>query len=113
MPSHSMSPSRWGARPPMLVLFFAATIAILSTVDPRAHPAVLPAAQRAAGTPAPVSLPGKDGSLKFAAFGDFGDGSQREYEMAEQIAKSHDRFPFEMVALLGDNLYGSERPQDF
>ncbi len=29
------------------------------------------------------------------------------------MATLHGRFPFEMVATVGDNLYGSQRPQDF
>src|SRR5436190_13532522 len=58
-------------------------------------------------------LPLKEGSLKFAVLGDFGDASKLQYETAAQFAKAHDRFPFEMVILTGDNLIGSERPQDF
>lgn len=60
-----------------------------------------------------ISLPLKAGSLKFAVIGDFGDASQREYDTAAQFAKAHDAFPFTIVPLTGDNLYGSERPQDF
>ena len=29
------------------------------------------------------------------------------------MAKLHGRFKYELVVLVGDNLYGSERPQDF
>jgi predicted MPP superfamily phosphohydrolase len=29
------------------------------------------------------------------------------------MKRVHDAFPYELVALVGDNLYGSERPQDF
>ena len=29
------------------------------------------------------------------------------------MAKARDAFPFEFVIMLGDNIYGSERPQDF
>jgi len=64
-------------------------------------------------TAAGLPLPMTDGSLKFAVFGDFGDASQREYDTAAQFVKSHQQFPFELVPLTGDNLYGSERPQDF
>ncbi len=78
--------------------------------------APLPAQQQGAAslpTLAPVQLPNKDGSLKFAAFGDFGNGSLAQYQTAEQLIKVHGTFPFELVTLVGDNLYGSERPQDF
>ena len=53
------------------------------------------------------------GSLKFAVLGDFGDASQREFDTAAQFVKAHAVFPFTIVPLTGDNLYGSERPQDF
>ena len=33
--------------------------------------------------------------------------------LAEQMAKLHGRFQYDLVLLVGDNLYGSERPQDF
>lgn len=60
-----------------------------------------------------VPLPNKDGSLKFAVLGDFGTGDQSQYELADQMAKLRQRFKYELVVLVGDNLYGSERPQDF
>ena len=58
-------------------------------------------------------LPNKSGSLKFAVLGDFGTGDKTQYELAEQMKAVHDRFNYEFVILVGDNLYGSERPQDF
>jgi predicted MPP superfamily phosphohydrolase len=60
-----------------------------------------------------VPMPNKDGSLKFAVFGDFGTGEPVQYQMAAQIARTHQSFKFPLVILVGDNLYGSERPQDF
>jgi hypothetical protein len=73
-------------------------------------PSVALAAQ--APTPA-VALPNKDGSLKFAVLGDFGTGDRTQYELAEQMTGLHSRFKYSFVVLVGDNLYGSERPQDF
>jgi hypothetical protein len=67
------------------------------------------AAQEAAGTP----LPNKADSFKFAVLGDFGTGDRPQYELAAQMARLHDRFNYGIVILVGDNLYGSERPQDF
>ena len=29
------------------------------------------------------------------------------------MVRLHDRFKYDFVVLVGDNLYGSERPQDF
>ena len=61
----------------------------------------------------PVPLPNRDGSLKFAVLGDFGTGARVEYELAQQMAKLETRFKLDVVVLVGDNLYGGERPQDF
>jgi predicted MPP superfamily phosphohydrolase len=60
-----------------------------------------------------VPLPNKDGSLKFCVLGDFGTGDPSQYQLAEQMAKLHERFKYDLVVLVGDNLYGAERPQDF
>jgi hypothetical protein len=60
-----------------------------------------------------IPLPNRPDSLKFLAFGDFGTGDRAQYELAAQMTSLRQRFPFELVVLLGDNLYGSERPQDF
>ena len=60
-----------------------------------------------------VEFPNREGSLKFAVLGDFGTGGRPQYQLAEQMARLHQRFPFKMVILVGDNLYGGERPQDF
>ena len=70
------------------------------------------AAAQAPAAPA-VPLPNKDGSFKFGVLGDFGTGEQTQYELAEQMVTLHQRFKYEIVVLVGDNLYGSERPQDF
>lgn len=72
------------------------------------------AATRAAGVAAPgVALPNKPDSLKFAVIGDNGNGDPEEYETARQMTAWHARFDFPMVIMDGDNMYGSERPQDF
>ena len=68
-----------------------------------------PVAPAAAETP----MPNRADSLKFAVLGDFGSGSRGHYEMAAEMARVHQRFPYEFVVTTGDNIYGSERPQDF
>jgi len=60
-----------------------------------------------------VQLPNDPASLKFAAIGDNGTGDRPEYEVAQQMALAHDAFPFELVIMLGDNLYGRQEPADF
>ena len=75
--------------------------------------APVPAPPQGVGAQAPIALPNKAGSLKFAIFGDFGDETPGQFATATQIAKTHAAFPFEIVVTTGDNLLGSERPQDF
>jgi 3',5'-cyclic AMP phosphodiesterase CpdA len=70
-------------------------------------------AQQGGRTSAPVQLPNKAGSLKWAAFGDFGNGNAAEYQTAAQLIKTYAAFRFELVTTVGDNLLGSETPQDF
>src|ERR1700682_3011409 len=60
-----------------------------------------------------LTLPNRPDSLKYAAFGDSGTGERPEYDVANQMELWHRRFPFDMVIMLGDNLYGSQRPADF
>jgi hypothetical protein len=60
-----------------------------------------------------LSVPNRRDSVKFAAIGDNGTGEQPEYDVANQMALWHRRFPFDMVIMLGDNMYGSQREADF
>ena len=62
---------------------------------------------------AAVPLPNKADSFKFGVLGDFGTASKEQYQLAAQMAKLHERVKYGLVILVGDNLYGSERPQDF
>jgi hypothetical protein len=78
-----------------------------------AGPAVVQTPSASAAAPAPVALPNRADSLKFAVLGDFGVGTREQYQLADQMAKLYATFKFELVTLVGDNLYGSERPQDF
>jgi 3',5'-cyclic AMP phosphodiesterase CpdA len=66
-----------------------------------------------AGGAQELALPNRPESLKFAAIGDNGTGDQPEYDIGRQMAAYHRRFPFELVIMLGDNLYGRQDPQDF
>jgi predicted MPP superfamily phosphohydrolase len=60
-----------------------------------------------------LTVPNRTDSLKFAVLGDFGTGSREQYQLADVMKRVHDEYPYELVILVGDNLYGSERPQDF
>lgn len=60
-----------------------------------------------------VTLPNRKVSEKFLVIGDNGTGDKAQYEVANQIIKFRTRFKFTFALMLGDNIYGSERPQDF
>jgi len=73
---------------------------------------VFVAAQQTAPQPS-IPLPNQNGSFKFIVLGDFGTGDRVQYELGAQMVSLHNRFKFDTAVLVGDNLYGSERPQDF
>lgn len=60
-----------------------------------------------------LKLPMKEGSVRFAVFGDSGTGGGAQRRVAERLAATHKSYPFEFVLMLGDNLYGSEKPRDY
>jgi 3',5'-cyclic AMP phosphodiesterase CpdA len=71
-------------------------------------------ASSSALAPRPVeALPGRADSLKFAVLGDTGTGEQAEYDVARQMAAARATFAFDVVILLGDNMYGRQDAQDF
>jgi predicted phosphodiesterase len=67
---------------------------------------------RATATSA-VTAPQSQSSIRFAVLGDTGTGERAQYDVGEQLWKAHAVFPFEFVIMVGDNMYGSERPQDY
>ena len=102
-------------RPPFVVLAF--TLLLIGTefrdaVDfaPRAS---LVHAQQTPSTEVAVPLPNRDGSFKFGVLGDFGTGDRPQYQLAEQMFAVYKKFKYDSVMLVGDNLYGAQRPQDF
>ena len=58
-------------------------------------------------------LPNRPGSLKFAAMGDNGTGDRAQYEVAQQMATLHAVFPYDLVIMLGDNMYGGQSASDY
>jgi len=60
-----------------------------------------------------LSLPVKDGSLRFAVIGDTGSGSGGQRDVAKMMLSYRQAFPFDFVLMMGDNMYGSETPKDF
>jgi 3',5'-cyclic AMP phosphodiesterase CpdA len=76
-----------------------------------AHVAQSPAPSSAAA--GQVTAPQEKDSVRFAVIGDTGTGTSSQYQIGERLTAARQMFPFEFVIMLGDNIYGSERPQDF
>jgi hypothetical protein len=60
-----------------------------------------------------VTLPVKEGSVRFAVIGDTGSGSEEQRQLADLMMRYRKAFPFEFVLMMGDNLYGGERASDY
>ena len=58
-----------------------------------------------------LTLPLKPNSVRFAVIGDMGTGEKPQYELAGKMIEYRQKFPFEFVITLGDNLYDGERPE--
>ena len=74
----------------------------------------LPAPGATAMSAAPeVQAPINKDAVKFLVIGDSGTGDRAQTETGAQMWKVHSVFPYEFAIMLGDNMYGSERPQDY
>jgi hypothetical protein len=94
----------------------SALLALLLAGCTAAGPTAGPVDVRAPATTAAsteVALPNRPDSLKFAVLGDFGNGQRVQYEMAAEMVRQHAKFPYELVTLVGDNMYGSQGEKDY
>jgi predicted phosphodiesterase len=106
------------AKPPALLLtLLLGTLPLAaSPIRIAAEPMAAQAGARAAAAANPARAtiaPHVEKSLRFAVIGDTGTGGSAQYEVGERLTGSRTVFPFEFVLMLGDNIYGGERPQDF
>ncbi|HEY2432280.1 MAG TPA: metallophosphoesterase [Vicinamibacterales bacterium] len=62
---------------------------------------------------AQVQLPNKPNTLHFAVIGDNGTGDREQYEIGQRMLEWYQRFTFPLVVMMGDNIYGADRPQDY
>jgi predicted phosphodiesterase len=65
------------------------------------------------GTAQKVTLPLSKDSTRFAVIGDTGTGDKPQYEIGQRLEEYRQRVNFTFTIMVGDNIYGSERPQDF
>jgi hypothetical protein len=54
-----------------------------------------------------MRLPLKKDSLLFAVIGDSGTGDSNQRRVADALYKERTRVPFNIVLMMGDNLYGT------
>jgi hypothetical protein len=97
-------------------LLLAAALAAACTAQPTRGPVAVEASpDQKPSTPAAAEtpMPNRPDSVKFAVLGDFGTGSRGHLQMAAEMARVRERFQYEFVITVGDNIYGSEGPQDF
>ena len=60
-----------------------------------------------------LAFPQRPNSVRFLVLGDGGTGDSPQYEVARTMVRARQQFPFTFAIMLGDNIYGRERPQDF
>lgn len=60
-----------------------------------------------------LTLPLKGDSVKFGVIGDSGTGGSAQIKVADRLTAARAKFPYDFVLMLGDNLYGSDRPVDY
>jgi len=78
----------------------------------RQPPAIAAAPPAPARPPAEVlALPGKPGSVRFAAIGDSGRGHPPQYEISAQMQAFRKAFSYDFVVMLGDNVYDGGTPE--
>ena len=60
-----------------------------------------------------LKLPLTANSVRFAVIGDSGTGEKEQYQVGALMAGYHEKFPFDFVVMMGDNIYGSKTPGDY
>ena len=63
--------------------------------------------------PVSLTLPNKEGNVRFLVMGDTGTGSGKQQQLAQLMLRYRQTFPFEFVLMLGDNMYGAETAVDY
>jgi hypothetical protein len=91
-------------------LFLSGSVGLNSAQTPSAN------GSRAGASSSPslkLSLPLKEGSVRFAVIGDTGTGTDKQRQLADWMVKYKQVYPYEFVLMMGDNMYGGESPADF
>jgi predicted phosphodiesterase len=100
----------------ILALMFVAALAFGAVTQESFGQGYSPAGSKnsaSSGAPVKISLPIKDGSVRFLVIGDTGTGGKEQYQMADLMTEYRKVYPFEFVLMMGDNLYKSEKAEDY
>ena len=101
----------------LVASIFAVIILALSGLEAGRHvqDTFSPVAEASApvGSNVTITLPLKEGSVRFMVVGDVGTGSKKQQQLADVMVEYRQAFPFEFALLTGDNMYGGERAADF
>src|SRR5512132_4139315 len=96
-----------------------ALVATIMTACGGASPSPPPPSPAVTGTsPGVPSVPGltlpkKPGSLRFAVIGDSGRGDKAQYDVAAQMVAFRKDFDYDLVVMVGDNIYEGSTPEDY
>ena len=60
-----------------------------------------------------LTLPLRPDSVRFAVIGDMGTGDLPQYETAAKMIEYRQKFPYEFVITVGDNIYDGDAPSDY
>ena len=96
-----------------VILAMVAGFLSVSALVSRSHFAIAQAPSAQNAVPPNDSLPLKPGSVRFAVIGDSGTGDSFQNEVAGQMVKAREAFPFDFVVMLGDNINGGHSPGQF
>ena len=107
-----VAPRRPLIRLAVLLLALAAT-ACRSQLPPSAVRASKISIEELHPRPGELVLPGKLGSVRFAVIGDSGRGDQAQNDVAQQMVAWREKLSYDLVVMVGDNIYDSHTPEDY
>jgi hypothetical protein len=94
-------------------LLTAGALVCLAPAPPARGQAQPQGSRVAVAAPVRLTLPLKEGSTRFMVVGDTGTGGKEQYELAGVMLRYWQSFPFEFALMMGDNLYGTEKAEDY
>ena len=101
--SSSTTRARW--LPRLVALGVWLTAGCTGAEPGRGSPDITPAAH--------ADFSSRPDAVRFAVIGDSGQGTKEQYELAARMVAHRERFRFDFVIMLGDNVYDGNAPEDY